>query len=80
MLRVIQWATGNVGRHAAGPDVGELCGLGPIGIAATTDRDAIAAIEADCVLSMPQGEMDPMAPSTTSAGCWPAARTSCRRP
>lgn len=55
--RVIQWATGNVGRAAvqgivshpqlvlvgawvhsaekAGRDVGELCGVGPLGIAAT---------------------------------------------
>ena len=82
MLRVIQWATGNVGRHAAaavhrhpdlelvgapvysdakaGRDVGELCGLDPIGIAATTDRDAIVALGADCVVYTPQGEMDPM--------------------
>ena len=82
MRRVIQWATGNVGRHAtaavhrhadlelvgalvysdekAGRDVGELCGLGPIGITATTDRDAIVALDADCVLYMPRGEMDPM--------------------
>jgi 2,4-diaminopentanoate dehydrogenase len=59
MLRVIQWATGNVGRAAvegivahpelelvgafvhspakAGRDVGELCGLGPLGVQATGD-------------------------------------------
>ena len=82
MLRVIQWATGNVGRHAAaavleradldlvgalvysdakaGRDIGELCGVGPIGVAATTDRDEVVALDADCVLYMPQGEMDPM--------------------
>ena len=58
--RVIQWATGNVGRaavegilahpelelvgtwvHGAGKvgrDVGELCGLGPIGVRATERR------------------------------------------
>jgi hypothetical protein len=81
VIRVIQWATGNVGRHAAaavhrhpdlelvgalvysdakaGRDVGDICGIGPIGVAATTDRDAIAALDADCVLYMPQGEMDP---------------------
>jgi 2,4-diaminopentanoate dehydrogenase len=57
MLRVIQWATGSVARHAvtavhehpdlelvgaliysdakAGRDVGELCGIGPIGVTAT---------------------------------------------
>src|SRR5689334_18635174 len=61
MLRVVQWATGAVGRHAvaamadhpdlevvgalvysdgkAGRDVGELCGIGPIGVTATKDRD-----------------------------------------
>lgn len=82
MLRVVQWATGTVGRHAvaavhrhpdlelvgalvysdakAGRDVGEICGIGEIGIAATNDRDAILALEADCVLYMPQGEMNPM--------------------
>ena len=82
MLRVIQWATGNVGRHAAaaihrhpdlelvgalvysdakaGRDVGDICGLGPIGVTATTDRDAVVALDADCVVYTPQGEMDPM--------------------
>jgi len=81
-LRVIQWATGTVGKHAvravhrhpelelvgayvysdekAGRDVGDICGLGPIGVTATSDRDAILAIDADCVLYMPQGEMNPM--------------------
>jgi 2,4-diaminopentanoate dehydrogenase len=81
MIRVIQWATGNVGREAvgavvrhpdldlvgarvydpakAGRDVGDLCGIGPIGVIATTDVDAILELEADCVLYMPQGEMDP---------------------
>ena len=82
MLRVIQWATGAVGRHAvaavhdhpelelvgalvyseakAGRDVGEICGIGEIGVAATTDPDQIVALDADCVLYMPQGEMNPM--------------------
>jgi hypothetical protein len=82
VLRVIQWATGNVGRHAAaaihrhpdlelvgalvysdakaGRDVGDICGLGPIGVTATTDRDAVVALDADCVVYTPQGEMDPM--------------------
>ena len=81
VLRVVQWATGNVGRHAVravqrdpgmelvgarvygadkvGRDVGEICGLGPIGVAATSDVDEIAALDADVVLYMPQGEMDP---------------------
>jgi hypothetical protein len=60
MLRVIQWATGTVGREAvaavhahpdlqlvgalvysadkAGRDVGEICGIGPIGVKATAGR------------------------------------------
>jgi hypothetical protein len=81
MLRVVQWATGNVGREAvaavhrhrdqtvvgalvydpdkAGRDVGELCGIGPIGVTATTDVDAILALEADCVLYMAKGELNP---------------------
>jgi 2,4-diaminopentanoate dehydrogenase len=81
MLRVVQWATGTVGRHAvaavaahpelelvgalvyseakAGRDVGEVCGLEPLGVVTTTDPAAIAALDADCVLYMPQGEMNP---------------------
>ncbi|WP_019927257.1 hypothetical protein [Nocardia sp. BMG111209] len=82
-LRIIQWATGNVGRHAvaavhehpglelvgalvysdakAGRDVGEICGIGDIGVIATSDRAEILALEADCVLYNPQGEWDPPA-------------------
>lgn len=82
MIRVVQWATGTVGRYAveavvahpdlelvgayvygpdkAGRDVGEICGVGPIGVTATSDPDAIVALDADCVLYMPQGEMNPM--------------------
>ncbi len=74
-IRVIQWATGGVGRAAvagvvahpelelvgcwvhspdkAGRDVGELCGIGPIGIAATDDVDTLVALEADCVIYSP---------------------------
>jgi hypothetical protein len=73
--RVIQWATGNVGRAAvqgimshpqlelvgawvhsaekAGRDVGELCGVGPVGITATANVEEILAAEADCVLYSP---------------------------
>ncbi len=80
--RVVQWATGAVGRHAltaivdhpdlelvgvlvysqdkAGRDAGDVCGIGPIGIVATADKDEIIALDADCVVYMPQGEMDPM--------------------
>jgi 2,4-diaminopentanoate dehydrogenase len=82
VLRVIQWATGIVGRHAvaavhadpdlelvgarvysgakAGRDVGEICGIGEIGVTATTQTDEILALDADCVLYMAQGEMNPM--------------------
>lgn len=81
MLRVIQWATGTVGRESVaaihrhqdltlvgafvyaedknGQDVGEIAGIGPIGVTATTDREAILALDADCVVYMAQGEMDP---------------------
>jgi hypothetical protein len=73
--RVIQWATGNVGRAAVegilahpelelvgayvtsaakhGRDVGEICGLGRAGVTATSDVDAILALDADCVLYCP---------------------------
>jgi hypothetical protein len=36
-----------------GRDVGLLCGIGPIGIAATDDVDALLALEPDCVSYMP---------------------------
>ena len=39
----------------AGRDAGELCGLAPVGIAATNSIDDIVALGADCVLYMPQG-------------------------
>jgi 2,4-diaminopentanoate dehydrogenase len=73
--RVIQWATGNVGRaavegivahpdlelvgawvhspHKVGRDVGELCGLGPVGVLATGDEASVLALDADCVLYSP---------------------------
>jgi len=82
MLRIIQWATGSVGRHAvaaiqehpdleivgalvysdakAGRDVGAVCGIGDVGVTTTKDPDEIVALDADCVLYMPQGEMNPM--------------------
>ena len=82
-LRVIQWATGNVGTHAvaavhehpglelvgalvysddkAGRDVGEVCGIGEIGVIATKDIDEIVALDADCVLYMPTGDWNPPA-------------------
>ncbi|HEX9031971.1 MAG TPA: dihydrodipicolinate reductase [Streptosporangiaceae bacterium] len=71
--RVVQWSTGNVGRHAIagiearpdlelvgvwvsspakeGKDAGELAGLGrDLGIAATTDADALLALRPDCIV------------------------------
>ncbi|MUL81783.1 MULTISPECIES: dihydrodipicolinate reductase [unclassified Mycolicibacterium] len=82
MLRVIQWATGSVGKRAvaavhthpelelvgalvysdakAGRDVGEISGIGAIGVTTTNDPDEIMELDADCVLYMPQGEMNPM--------------------
>ncbi|PRC54873.1 dihydrodipicolinate reductase, partial [Mycobacterium sp. ITM-2017-0098] len=37
-----------------GADVGALVGRDPIGVAATTDVDAILALDADCVLYTPR--------------------------
>jgi hypothetical protein len=73
--RVIQWATGGVGRAAiegilshpelelvgcwvhsaekSGKDVGELAGIGPIGVKATNDAAALLALDADCVMYSP---------------------------
>jgi len=73
--RVIQWATGNLGRAAIegiashpelelvgcwvssdakhGRDAGEIAGIAPLGVAATTDADALLAMQADCVLYSP---------------------------
>jgi hypothetical protein len=73
--RVIQWATGGVGRAAIegildhpelelvgawvhspekdGADLGELVGREPVGVTATTDEEALLALDADCVLYAP---------------------------
>src|SRR5713101_3606780 len=73
-LRVVQFATGHVGRRALrevirdprlelagvrvydpakdGVDAGELCGEPPTGILATTDREAVLELDADCALYM----------------------------
>jgi hypothetical protein len=37
----------------SGRDVGELCGLDPIGVAATNDVDALLALKPDCVIYNP---------------------------
>ena len=74
-LRVVQWATGNIGSRSlrqviehpaltlagvyvtspakAGRDAGDLCGLPPTGVTATSDVGEILALGADCVLYMP---------------------------
>ncbi len=41
-------------RTKDGIDVGELCGEGATGVAATTDRDAILKMDADCCVYMPR--------------------------
>jgi hypothetical protein len=74
-VRVIQWATGGVGRaaiagvvahpelelvgcwvHTAakdGRDAGDLAGVGPIGVRATSDAESLLALEAECVIYAP---------------------------
>ena len=72
-LKVVQWSTGNVGRHAIagidarpelelagvwvsnpdkdGQDAGKLAGLDrDLGVAATTDADALIASKPDCIV------------------------------
>ena len=74
-IKVIQWATGGVGRAAvagvvahpglelvgcwvhsgdkAGADVGEICGLDPLGVVATNEVDELLSLDADCVIYSP---------------------------
>ncbi len=74
-IRVVQWATGGVGRAAIegillhpeldlvgcyvhsdakdGADVGTLVGAEPLGVAATSSKDRILALDADCVVYSP---------------------------
>jgi hypothetical protein len=74
-LRVIQWASGNVGCHAVaaiaqrpdlrlagmyvydpakdGRDAGEIAGIGPLGVNATSDVERLLALEADAVVHAP---------------------------
>jgi hypothetical protein len=37
----------------AGKDVGEICGIGPVGVTATNDVDELLELEADCVVYSP---------------------------
>jgi len=81
MYKVIQWSTGNVGKHSlrliaqhpelelvglwvhgadkVGRDAGELCGIGPTGVRATNDVDALLALDADCVCYTATADMRP---------------------
>ena len=43
----------------AGKDAGELCGLHPVGVPATTDVDAILALDADCVCYTATADLRP---------------------
>jgi hypothetical protein len=74
-LRVIQWATGGVGKaaiecvrnhpqlelagcwvHSAGKngrDVGEILGIGELGVVASNNIDDVLALDADCVVYSP---------------------------
>jgi hypothetical protein len=74
-IRIVQWTTGNVGKHSVqaivahpdfelvgcyawspskcGRDVGQLCGIDPVGITATNDVDALLALQPDCVIYNP---------------------------
>src|ERR1700722_10724259 len=74
-LRVVQWATGGVGKaaiecvlnhpqlelagcwvHSAdknGRDVGEILGIESLGVAATSNKDDVLALDADCVVYSP---------------------------
>ena len=42
------WSDDKVGR-----DVGELCGIDPVGVTATNDVDALSALKPDCVVYNP---------------------------
>jgi 2,4-diaminopentanoate dehydrogenase len=43
------WSPGKAGR-----DAGELCGIGPVGVIATNDIDALLALRPDCVVYNPK--------------------------
>ena len=47
------------GADKVGKDAGELCGVGPVGIAATNDADALIALKPDCVSYMATGDLRP---------------------
>jgi len=47
------------GAAKAGRDAGELCGLAPVGVRATTDADALLALDADCVCYTATADLRP---------------------
>ena len=50
-----------------GQDAGEIAGIGPRGIRATRDREALLALDADCVVFMPKDLLDdPSLPDSLS--------------
>jgi hypothetical protein len=52
-----------------GQDAGELIGRAPSGVRLTGDREAVLALDADCVVFMPQDVLsDPSVPDSPSAG------------
>lgn len=52
-----------------GVDVGELCGMAPLGIRATQDIDALLALQPDCVCYMPQFPSIDEMERILAAGC-----------
>ena len=47
------------GAAKVGKDAGEICGLGPVGISATNDADALLAMDADCVCYTATADLRP---------------------
>lgn len=55
-----------------GVDAGELAGIAPLGVPATTDRYQVLETPADVVLFCPRQEFDPS--STATRVSWPRSR------
>lgn len=58
LVRSSQFEVVGVYVHSAdkdGRDAGEICGMEPIGIAATCDPARIIALKPDCIIAMPEG-------------------------
>ena len=58
------WSPDKVGR-----DVGELCGLDPLGVTATDDVDALLALRPDCVVLQPHVAVDRRARADPRSRC-----------